>query len=315
MRRSEQLQITERQIELVQSRDPALAQRSPGDHRTLSGDGNARGCTASRSDDQRVVSDPAQATESRTLAVDLTHGQLTGGAAAPDAVHGPTCGVSCPAIAERLERVAPRTEVGGAISVESLVAPGDRRRQGTDRITVPGRVRRWPQVCRRSGAGDARERSQREGSDAHRRSSELDPPHLQVAGQALVVRRVEDRIDSGGGELLDRRHAEFAEDATTLEIGIGGGVDRADHLQGLARGSVHEAPAQERAEASEPSPRFGDPGRRSSEGVLLVLPTEEVPVALIAVPAQALHPERDDPVEVLVGRRPDGDSVGTGDAP
>ncbi len=54
------------------------------------------------------------------------------------------------------------------------------------------------------------------------------PPHLQVAGPALVVGRVEHEVDALVAQFVERAEREPREDAPALEVGMGGGVDRPD---------------------------------------------------------------------------------------
>ena len=110
------------------------------------------------------------------------------------------------------------------------------------------------------------------------------PAHLQVAGPALVVRRVEHEghalVADGGDGVL----GQGAEDALATMVGVGGGVDRAHRRHHLA--VDHQLPPQERPKADDVAVDGGDPARRPPERVLLVLPREELTVAFVGAPAE-----------------------------
>jgi hypothetical protein len=137
------------------------------------------------------------------------------------------------------------------------------------------------------------------------------PTHLEVAGQALLVGRVEHQLHAVGGELLEPLEGETGEDAPSLVVGIRGGVDRPNGLHHGAAGE-EELPAQERAEADHALAVERDPHRRHAVRVLEVLPGEEG--RIVVVPAQRTARQLDDPREVSGIGAPDGEVVaGHGD--
>jgi hypothetical protein len=134
-----------------------------------------------------------------------------------------------------------------------------------------------------------------------RETPDLAPPHLHVAGPALVVGRVEHEVDTLGANLLERVLGEGGEQASTLVVRVGGGVDGAHGAQ--HSGGADELPAHEGAEGHDLTGVGGHPHRRRPEGVLVVLPGEQGPVAgVVAVGAQRTAEQRHDR-RAIVGRR------------
>ena len=137
------------------------------------------------------------------------------------------------AVAKRREPVPPAQvvtrAVGGQVTRVGELFEEARRRAGVTehvrRFLAHGRLE-WSQVGRSPGAEQGGQRFDAGRHHPHRRSPDDLPPDLQVAGEALVVRRVEHELDAEAGQRLERVEREPSEDAGTLEVGVGGGVDR-----------------------------------------------------------------------------------------
>ena len=110
------------------------------------------------------------------------------------------------------------------------------------------------------------------------------PPHLEIAREAQFVRCVEDEVHTFGAELLDRPPREAGEDASTLVVRIGGGVDR-PHGARHPIGTV-ELPPKQHAEPDDAITVERDPRGRRAERVGPMLPPEEVGVMLVVEPAE-----------------------------
>ncbi len=108
------------------------------------------------------------------------------------------------------------------------------------------------------------------------------PAHLQVPGEALLVRRVEHEVDLSL-ERLERRGGEATEHAEPLVVGVGRRVDRTDRLEGAPGGS--EPPAHEGPQADDPVVALRHEHEGGPEGVLHMLPTEELGRSLAERPA------------------------------
>ena len=106
-----------------------------------------------------------------------------------------------------------------------------------------------PQVGGNSGPSDLRERCDTPWADDCGQASDLAPPHLQIAGSALVVRGVEHQVDPFGTEFVEAAERERGEESAPLVVGIGGGVDGADSAQHLA--VALELPAHEQSHGDD----------------------------------------------------------------
>ncbi len=136
-------------------------------------------------------------------------------------------------VLDRSLGVAPRHVRGGAGGVRAPAVhllDGQQRRHVGIREGIdcrPPRVARFrPPFGRRSRPEQPGERSAASGRHDHRRPTEVLPAHLEVAGAALVVRRVEHEPRSVGSELVDGEEGEPAEQSASLHVRMGGGVER-----------------------------------------------------------------------------------------
>ncbi len=121
-----------------------------------------------------------------------------------------------------------------------------------------GRARQRPQLGRRASPDDPPQSKRRTRVSHGRHAADIMPTHLEIAGPTLVVRGVEDEVDALVPQLVDSVEGQPGEDASTLEVGMGGRVDR-------PHGSHHsiaapELPSHEHAQPDEGT--VGDGGAR-----------------------------------------------------
>jgi hypothetical protein len=148
----------------------------------------------------------------------------------------------------------------------------------------PGLGRHRPLLGRHASAGYGEQRADGSRTDEHGQSRHGLPAHLEVAGPALIVRRVEHERDPVGSELVDGVQGEAGEDAPALVVGVGCGVDRAHRPRDTS--ASFELPAEEDAETCDALTVDRDPRRRAPERVLAVLPHEEPTVLGIGHPTK-----------------------------
>ncbi len=137
-------------------------------------------------------------------------------------------GVRDHSVVQRCEPVAP-AQVGGRAPAGEAFVHRQRHHESRQRVVVDEHVGGSgahvhldrDEAGRAARARELPQRRHRRRHDAHRRPARDLPSHLQVSGEALVVGGVEHQRDAFVLELLDAEPREAAEDAATLEVGIG----------------------------------------------------------------------------------------------
>ena len=81
--------------------------------------------------------------------------------------------------------------------------------------------------------------------------ADIGPPHSQVTGPALGVRRVEHQVDALGAHGIEAVQCEATEDALTGRIGMGGRVDGADRRE-IRPMRLLQLPPQESTKSKDP---------------------------------------------------------------
>jgi hypothetical protein len=134
--------------------------------------------------------------------------------------------------------------------------------------SIDGRSR-----ARRPASADVpNERKRPSKAETDREMSHHRPAHLQVAGKAHGVRRVEHQIGLSA-KLLERPKRQPREDASTLIVGVGGGVDGPHRLDAPVSGL--KAPPKEGTKSDDAAIGFGHHQKGTPKRILQVLPPEK----------------------------------------
>ena len=188
------------------------------------------------------------------------------------------CAYGCRATCARARRPAsPGRPVRGGHPIEEAPHRGvAQQRQHLTVVRCGTEVGGGAQV--RAAERQARRRPQNPRRPLHlhpqRQTPHLRPAHLQVAGQAELVGRVEGEIEPLGRKALRQRRGHVLEEAATAPLRVRGGVDR-------PAGAVHPAPAKQLPAHEDPQPHdfprslllvHGHQSEGLAEGTIVVLP-------------------------------------------
>lgn len=125
----------------------------------------------------------------------------------------------------------------------------------------------------------ARQASERSNRQLDRESPKALPSQLEVAGQAVGIRGVEDEADPLAAKLVDGMVGELGEYSLSLEVWMCGGIDGPDSPHHLT--IPEELPSQESSKPNDNAFPNSDPPRGCPEWVSVVFPSEMFPVAAV----------------------------------